>query len=237
MEDNLIELLENVEQVDIEIEGRNQIRLRMKSEIHEVVSSSKVIVAMPIYEGRRFPLDIGKRILIFFNKNNEGIYSFNGLVVQRDLKNEIPVISVQRVTPVRKTQRRDYFRLDVVMDAKVLIPDGVIKEKRIFKGKIEEVEEVKYNEIDIVSKDISGGGLRAISSYKIELGTMVILVLYLDKKKIEIHSEVMRCNVMTDSIIRYDLGLKFKEMDEKTRSAVISFIFDRQRNLRKKGLI
>ncbi len=68
MEDNLKTLFEGVEQVDIEIEGRGDIRLKMKSEIHQVPSEVKVIVSMPIYEGRRFPIDIGKRITLFCMK-------------------------------------------------------------------------------------------------------------------------------------------------------------------------
>lgn len=237
MEDNLKTLLDDVEQVDIEIEGKGDIRLLMKSEIHKVVSDSKVVVAMPIYEGRRFPLDIGRRIRIFFMKQDTGVYSFIGLVVNRDIVDRIPRIHIQRVSPIRKTQRRDYYRLPVVMDAKVKIPDGIRKEKRIFKGKIEEVEEIQYKELEIVTKDISGGGLRAIANECIEPGVNVIATLNLNGRVIEVDSEIVRCIVVPDSIIRYDIGLKFNDMDEKIRSRIITFIFEKQRNLRKKGLV
>jgi len=237
LEDNLKTLFEGVEQVDIEIEGRGDIRLVMKSEIHQVPSQVKVIVSMPIYEGRRFPIDIGKRITLFCMKKNVGVFSFSGLVVQRDIVDNIPRLHIQRVSPVRKTQRRDYFRLPIVMDAKIKIPDGIVKEKRIFKGKIEEVEEIQYKEIEVVTKDISGGGLRGVINDQVDIGTEVKTVLNLDNRTIEVDSTVVRCMVIPDSIIRYDLGIKFNEMDEKIRSRIITFIFERQRNHMKKGLV
>ncbi len=39
----------------------------------------------------------------------------------------------------------------------------------------------------------------------------------------EVDSTVVRCMVIPDSIIRYDLGIKFNEMDEKIRSRIITF--------------
>jgi len=237
LEDNLELLLESVERVDIEIEVTDEKFIKMKSDIHQIASNSKLILSMPIYEGKRFPLDIGKRIVLYFMKKDAGVYSFNGLVVKREIADNIPVIHIQRISPVKKQQRRDFYRLPVVTDAKLMIPDGIIKEKRIFKGKIEEFEEIKYKELKIVTKDISGGGLRAIVNEKFDTGTCVNVVLELNGKEIKVESEIVRCIKLEDSILQYDLGLRFTETNEKAKANIVAFIFEKQRKLRKKGLV
>lgn len=236
MEDKLIILLASVEKVEIDLEISENKYLKLKSEINSVPNDSKLIVSMPIYEGKRYPIDLGKRVVITFMKRDSGMYTFKALIVGRTVIDNIPVIHIQRISPITKKQRRDYYRLPLVIDAVLEIPDGIIKEKRINKGKIEEFEEINYKDIKIITNDVSGGGLRAVIYEEIQLGSLVIAVLDLNGSLVRIESKVVRCRLVDDSVSHYDLGLRFTETNDSAKNKLISFIFEKQRKLRKKGM-
>jgi c-di-GMP-binding flagellar brake protein YcgR len=104
-------------------------------------------------------------------------------------------------------------------------------------GKLVEVEIPVYRELQVVTRDISGGGLRAMVGERFEPGMQLTVILLIENERIEVKAEVVRCQIFDETVKRYDCGLRFLEVEEKIRSRIIAFIFEKQRNLRKKGLV
>lgn len=230
-------MLENVTDLELTLEVSPDKRISLKSELVEIVTDTKIAVTLPSYQGRRYPLEVGKRLRIYFKKEDVGVCNFYGLVVSRKLEDSTPVLFIQMVSPVDKNQRRDFYRLPLVTDVIFKIQTGVITEKQVNNGKVVEVEIPSYRELAVVTRDISGGGLRAMVGERFEPGAKFQVIIILDNEHITVDAEVVRCQIFDETVKRYDCGVRFLEVEEKDRSKIIAFIFEKQRNLRKKGLV
>lgn len=235
--DNLRSMLENVTDIELAVEIAPDKRISLKCQLIEILTAAKFAVTLPTYEGRRFPLEIGKKVLVYFKKEDLGVCHFSGLVVSRQIDDELPVLFIQMVSSIDKIQRRDYYRLPLVTDVILKIPTGVVIEKQVDKGKIIDVEVVSYKQLSVITKDISGGGMRTLVGEPLELGQKIRTIIILEKERIEVEGEVVRCRLFDPSVKRYDCGIKFRDVEEKDRSKIIAFVFEKQRNLRKKGLV
>lgn len=235
--DNLRSMLENVTDIELALEAGPDKRISLKSELVEIVTDEKIAISIPSYNGRRYPLDVGKHLKVYFKKEDVGVCNFSGLVVARKLEDHTPLLFIQAVSAVEKQQRRDYFRLSVITDVIFKLQSGVVIEKQVNNGKVIDVEIPTYREVAVVTRDISGGGLRAMVGERIEMGSQILVDILLDNERIAVKAEVVRCQLFDDTVKRYDCGLRFLEVEEKDRSRIIAFIFEKQRNLRKKGLV
>lgn len=235
--DDLRSMLEAVTELELAAEVEPNKRISLKCTLIEIVSVAKISVSIPLYNGRRYPLEVGQKVRVYFKKEDLGVGSFSGLVVSRQLDGSIPLLFIQMVSLVDKTQRRNYFRLPLITDVILKIPTGVTIEKQVNNGKLVDVEIVNYKQTSVISKDISGGGLRALVGERMEPGQTLKVIVILEKERIEVDGEVVRCQLFDDAMRRYDCGIRFLEVEEKDRSRIIAFIFEKQRNLRKKGLV
>jgi c-di-GMP-binding flagellar brake protein YcgR len=119
-------------------------------------------------------------------------------------------------------QKRNFVRLDVMFTIEYYKIDDDVLEPQIFKA---------------TSRDISGGGMRFHSKEIIELDTELEMKLNLTShNQVSVCGKVVRCFPM-DTIPGYSIGVEFILLDKKDREKIIKFIFDRQRELRQKGLL
>lgn len=120
------------------------------------------------------------------------------------------------------TQKRNFVRLDVMCPIEYYKLDDDVLEPQIFKA---------------TSSDLSGGGMRFHSKEIIELDTELEMKLNLPSHdQVSVCGKVVRCFPM-DTVPGYSIGVEFILLDKKDREKVIKFIFDRQRELRQKGLL
>lgn len=235
--DNLRSMLENVTDLELAVEIEPDKRISLKCHLIEILTNAKFSVSIPTYDGRRYPLEIGKKVLVYFKREDLGVCHFAGLIVSRQIEVSMPHLCIQMVSNIDKIQRRDYFRLPLVTDVILKIPIGFTIEKQVNKGKIIDVEIVNYKQLSVITKDISGGGLRTLVGEPLELGQIMRIIIILEKERIEVEGEVVRCRIFDSAVKRYDCGIRFRDVEEKDRSKIIAFVFEKQRNLRKKGLV
>lgn len=221
MEKNISSLIKPGDNIEIEITKKDSNLLVMKSNVINTMTNNTVIISTPIHKGRIYPIQIGKKINIIFYKKNTGKYYFVGEVIKRANRKNLSIIYIKKVGSIHKMQRRDYFRLNIILNVDIEI-----------------IENDDFNKkIRAITKDISGGGLRIICKEKLNLYSLLKCTIPLENESIKINGEVVRCNLIPDSISRYDVGIKFIDVDETIRKKIISFIFKKQRKIIKKGLI
>lgn len=220
MDSNLLVVMDGCREVQIELERDVKKILTLKSEIIEILDKDKLVISAPIFQSKIFPLSLGERVFINFNKKDTGMYSFLGIVYNRDSNKNIPEVYIRKIGKLNKLQRRNFFRLPLVKNILIsyLVDDA-------------------EHSVEGVTKDISGGGIRAISNKPLKLGTEVTVHISLGSSGVFIDAKVVRCRDISDSIEKYDVGLTFNNIDEQLRSKIVSYIFEKQRNLRKKGMI
>lgn len=176
-----------------------------------------LIINNPLKRGVPYPLQEGQKIKIVFYREEKGIYSFLAEIVNK-LQGRLTIYTVKPIGEPEKIQRRYYFRLDVIL-------------RVILKDLTEDIVTESF------TKDISGGGMKLISKKSFEEGKLMECTVYLkDNEKITFTGEVIR-SVSNPSTKEYEVGIKYRDIGEGVRNSIISFIFERQRQLRKKGLI
>ena len=183
------------------------------------VEDNQIKILPPYNDGGIVPLRSGREINILYT-GKDAAYKFKTRVIDR-IKENIPLLIIEPPEQIVRIQRRDFFRLDVKIDVKYRKLD----------------EERKPLEEYIATKtcDLSGGGARIVLESDLEEEDIVELLIDID----EIKNIPLRCKVRET----YNLpngkaaGLEFIEINRKVRDLIIGWLFDYQRELRKKGLL
>jgi hypothetical protein len=167
-------------------------------------------------------------------------------------------IGLRLVGPVEEKQRREYFRLDVVISVLFSVPDAQHMSaleaqwqenklfyrnspppEMIFTGRGYRVITAGGDDITPQNVNLSGGGLKIRRSAFIPPGTKVNANLFLPvapARTICTVAEILRCNEITlrlDKDPSFITAMKFLFIDETDREAIIAYIFAEQRNMLK----
>ncbi len=235
MSDDFVQLLVPGESLLIQV-PLEQSKELVKTEILEVFSSHKFIVSCPIVNGRLFLASPGERYQMIHINSESGVFAFIGLIVSRDKSDSITRLHILRVSDVKKEQRREFFRLSLVEQGSLMISCGEGEEVFIHNGeKITKIVPL-FQYLDVLVKDISAGGVRVISKLPYEIGFKLAVQFELEHTKYKIEGEIVRCFLIDDVVKRYDLGIKFINIEKHLQHKLVGVIFEKQRKLLKKGL-
>ncbi|BEP29357.1 flagellar brake protein [Helicovermis profundi] len=242
MSDTIDSVFQEGDLVEIQILKKDKDVISLKSIVAGVKNSKEMVIAAPLYKGRLFPIDLGKRIFVIINKNDKGIFSFQALVIGRSKEEKVSVIHILATSVIKKSQRRKFYRVpfyeEVIIKFELEENEKKINEKLIekYKGNPDIIiEEETDREVNVSSRDISGGGLRfIIKNEELNLGDNIKGIIKLKNYRIEFSAIVTRAQVLPDYNNTYDIGCSFINMEESVRSKIIGYIFAKQRNLVKK---
>lgn len=193
-------------------------------------------IAMPIFEGKLIPLEIGKKLELFFYAK-KGIYSCKAEITNRYKSRNVYVLVVNLLTDLKKYQRRQYFRLDTNIDIQYKL--FTQEDEAYFRRTGELSDEMIQRPFSAgVSVDISGGGVKFISGEIMPKETKLLLMLNLpfdgEIKKCEAVSRVVFTGTVKGRRDSYENRVEFVKIKEEDREQLIKFIFKEQRNQRKK---
>jgi c-di-GMP-binding flagellar brake protein YcgR len=186
-----------------------------------------ICVAAPIHEGRYLTIPSGISMNLYINCKSE-FYRIKATLLERLIKEGLPIYKLNVENEIERIQRRQFFRFDCVLDIKcreVEMRNSIAVPKGNFsKG---------------FTLDISGGGACLALIECIDKGKFIECELLLSEKQtIKFYGTIVRSSKTdSDGKNKYEIGVEFYNIDNKSREAIISFIFEEQRKLRKKGLI
>lgn len=164
----------------------------------------------------------GERFLATFIGKDGAVYEFDTEIIARKRTN-VPMLQLEDPGKehYRRIQRRDYVRVEAVLD---VVVHPLHREKVPFQT---------------VLVDISGGGCKIVwpkekdvslgENYRLEL----VLPLKPKEERIEIIGEVVRVNAPQTDSDKKRVSFKFIEISEGDRQKIIKFCFDRQLVMRK----
>lgn len=236
--------------IDIVLLTKSKMMLILKSTILQRINDETIIISMPIYNGRLLPLEKDLRIVIVYTLKEVGHFEFEAIVMNRSVEDGLHQLTLVAMTSIVKSQRRNYYRviflesLDLVRLNKELPEATVNKLKNEYEKKIEKYKDRKDIIVDdppiyfettrIECRDISGGGIRCLTKSSLEIFELLQGTLHVEGLEVSFTGEVIRISQSNDSIYPYEIGIKFIEIDENTRTRLISYVFKKQRNLIKK---
>lgn len=211
-----------------------------KSQVLDLRSNGNVEIAMPLDGTKLILLPLGVRFeFIFYSKG--ALYRSIGQVVERYKKDNVFMLEIELKTPMEKFQRREYYRYTCALDTIFyeLTPEQVALSSidAIYSSLREEILEIQKKQGVIV--DLSGGGARMNSPYKLASGGNILLELRLENEKMhkqyELIGDVISSHVLENRKERlYESRIKFRISDNKIREDIVQYIFEEERRKRQK---
>lgn len=192
-------------------------------------------IAMPISEGKVIPLEIDDDYnLCFFT--NSGLYQCTAQIKKRYTENRMYVMDVIFLTPLKKFQRRKFYRLDCLFPIRYRIVPKEQFEKKNEAEQDNEKDEILWEEGTI--SDLSGGGICFHGNVECKKGDFVEIVLPLSLQSgiipLSLYMKVVSCVHFEGSRVAYETRGEFLNINEKERETVIKYVFEEQRRRMRK---
>jgi len=206
--------------VELELVDSNNQAIKLKTIVEDIINESELKIFAPVRKGKTYPLRLGQGFnLITVYKyptvDKYDIYSCRCKVVDKEIDGKISTVTVHKSTMFQKVQRRNYFRLPLIKTLQI------------------EHDNQKY---DILSKDLSGSGLKGYISKKLPADTEALLFLDVGTKVLELKFKIIECNPDPDHNYRYELRGTFINMKNSQISLLLKYIFQKQSESIKKQI-
>ncbi len=198
------------------------------SQFVDILNTEEISISCPIFESKFVIISIGKKIRLSFHDEKYGLMCFEGVISSREKKDNIILLNVRITSEIEKIQRRNYFRLDCLLDVEYEIAESIKSEQPVQKTSPKKA----------IAKNISGSGICIVTDDdRILKNTEINLLIFLKPDSyITTKCVVMRSSTLRESSkTKHELGLYFKDISQKDQDMLIKFIFDQQRLQLKKN--
>lgn len=187
------------------------------------VHPDKLVITPPVKEGAPISLANGTSLKVTFT-DNVAVYSFSTEIVSQTRNFPIK-ITLGRPFDTKRIQRRNFVRLDTRLKT------HLTKLDRNFLP----LDQV----ISAITVDISGGGMMFDCNTSLELGDLWEALIYVSEdQSVKAVGRVIRCRENSiKAKTLFSVGFEFTIIEELERDKIIKFIFNQQRELRRKGLL
>lgn len=208
--------------VNIEILEKTGVSSRYPSRV-ENIGDQEIVLASPIKNRVAFFVPPGSDINVWY-WDKIAIYTFTCKVI-RNINKDIPLLTVEKPQKIEKVQKRDHVRIRISID--------------VFLSYTDKNGELK--EIWCKTRDISGGGMMLVLHKPLlsDIDELVNMEFKLDSELIQTKGKVVRNSWESDSdgVERNIVGVEFKDLANKNTQVIIQYVFQKQIELRRKGLL
>ncbi len=211
------------------------------SRVFDVLDDGTLELDVPTREGKLILLPQNVRYLFEFTTGS-GVFRCQGQILDRIKRGNFFLMKAKIISKMQKFQRREYYRLNVMMDVMFQVIDDRAEEIEKMSEIRDLLQNTSFNE-KVIGRgtivDISGGGVRIISETRIQDAHFLFLTFNIAvggrKQLVELIAKVIAINPVPDTS-NYTYRLKFLYKDSKLQETIIRFIFEEERRIRKKEL-
>lgn len=206
-------------------------------------------IYMPIFEGKIVPLETGDEYQIcFFTK--AGLFRCRARIAKRYIEDNIYMMDVFLLSELRKFQRRQYYRLDCMVDLRYRIlteEEQNIRHVLNGDGSVSDEERIRYDDmldkmpkewLDGTSADLSGGGVRFRCDRKLPVGggVEILVPLNFQNGRVRTHffAKVLACYNVENMYGVYEIRGEFDGITDTQRELIIQYVFEEQRRRMRK---
>ncbi|MBQ6575188.1 MAG: flagellar brake protein [Lachnospiraceae bacterium] len=206
-------------------------RKTYRSELYDIESEDIIKIAMPMEQSKIVLLPVDAEYSLCFYTPN-GLYQCLARVVERYKSNNLFVLSMELETDLQKYQRREYYRLNTVLD---------MKSKAIDENEKSSLAQVQFIDTDLTFDngtmvDISGGGARFISKVQYTEGSLIRFVFSLFVNGLvteyKLVGKVLKSSPIENREDQFENRIQFVNMVNDDREAIIKYIFEEERKQR-----
>lgn len=214
----ILHLLKVNQRIEIEL-NQNKNTAIFPSRIEEI-GEDVLIIAAPLHKGVPLMVEEGRHLAVRVVIDRVPYRFISRLLRRRS--GVVPLWEITLPRSVKKIQQRNYVRLDVMIPVIMVVDDGQ-GQKKTFRA---------------VTKDLSGGGALVVLREELNVGTKCFLVLTVpDSKEVKTAGEIVRIDRPQPDGDIYWTAVKFLSLRETERDLIIRFIFKKQLELKRKGLL
>ena len=202
----------------------------LKTRIAEV-NNQHICIELPINErtGKMERIPIGRNVILFFQTKDHGEFMFPTTIIDEKKDNiDLLVLSLPSPDKIKKAQRRGFLRVPASIETSFRIIGNTQKDWILVK-----------------TLDISGGGMQIVvpSTIRLREGLGItgwISIPFTQEEKVEhvpYEADIVRIITPEENAKNHWISLKFTNITEVSRAKIIRYSYQRQVQLRKKGLI
>lgn len=223
---------------DGEEQDYDQKRQVYQSQVYDVQSDERLEIYMPMLKNRLISLPVNTEYDLFFSTAG-GMYECTAIVLDVYKIEKAFVLLLETTSPLRKNQRREYYRLECALE---MYSRHLDQEE--MKAVLRHDNYLKTNlalEPGIIV-DISGGGIRFVgeSGYAVDDLIYCKYTLIKDEKPKEytMVAKILMCRELENKPGSYEHRAQYINIDNSEREEIIRFIFreESRRRKREKGL-
>ncbi|QCX32334.1 hypothetical protein FDN13_00725 [Caloramator sp. E03] len=192
-----------------------------KSSIQDI-KNEYILIGMPISGSKYMMIHIGS-IIEYYIANEKEVFKCRSVVLGKTKEKNIQLAMLSFPEVIERVQRREYFRLPIVMDVKYFI----LPENRVYIDLADVPIGYFKNLEKTVTIDISGGGVKIISKKSAKHNDFILLSIKVPDE-INVLCKVVRCDY-DEAGKNYKIALRYEKIDERLRDKIIKFIFDKLR--------
>lgn len=217
------------------------------SQLLDILDKRQMKLAMPSIGSRVIPLDIGDLYNCVFY-TSKGLYRCQCEIVDRYKEENFYYAIVKQKTDLERYQRREYYRLNCLMNA---YARRISKEEEICRWKLKnkifdddaeywncmaKLDAVVKDWKEIIITDVSGGGAKFNTAIEFMRGEDIFMKMSFSFKDVRYEYELMSRVVDSTSVERksfdFETRIEFRSITNKERENIIQFIFEEQRKMR-----
>ena len=217
-----------------------------QSRVLQILSEDTLEISMPMEQTRLILLPVESEYdMVFFEENS--LYQCFSRIVDRYKSNNVYgfdhnadsyyyLLVMELTINLRKYQRREYYRFSCALDmcARNLEEEEIEALEKNSPYELQPGLPLKHS----VIVDISGGGLRFLSSQKYEPGSLILCSYHLlkdgERKKYDVVGKVLAVKELENRRGMFEHRVQYYNLDVNTREEIIRFIFEEERKSRKK---
>ena len=202
------------------------------TKVYDVSEDGEVEIIMPTDKTKLIVLSVGMVYELFFYAG-KGIYACTAEVVNRRNDGVMAVAVFSLSSELRRHQRREYYRYSCVIGmtcGELSKADAALYEQ---KGVLDPLNEPTEKGVIV---DLSGGGIRFVTSAGYEEGALVRCRFMLEVKgrmrNYDLVIRVLSVESVANNPNNRELRGQFLRIESGEREEIIRFIFDEERKVR-----
>ena len=207
------------------------------SQVHEILSDDTMEITMPMENTKLILLPVDGEFDLTMRQDSV-IYQCFARIIDRYKSNNAYLLLVELTSNLRKHQRREYYRFScsLEMAARNLQGDELQAIESDLPYSLTPGLPLKRS----VIVDISGGGLRFLSSQRYEPNSMLYINYHLlnngKSKLYEMFGRVLSVKELDNRPGTFEHRVKYFGTDSKVKEEIIQYIFEEERKNRRKEL-
>ncbi len=191
------------------------------SKVADIVDDE--IFIMSIYKREELiPLRVGIKVDVLY-EGDSAFYSLSSEITGRK-KEPLPMLSIKLTDNIERIQRRSFFRVQINKNIQYIS----LKEQR------KKETQPRFKETTAI--DLSGGGLLMVLKDELKVNDRLLFKLDIEDFDKLVEGKIVRIKYNKDGYSK-TAGIEFVDIDRKDRDKIISYLFNYQRKLRRRGMI